>query len=101
LLRKDPQFATAVFVYSVSKPNDPKRAKELDSLAAKIGQWKDDPAPEVPIPPGAFVEADPEAADTPAKPGAAATPAANAPGRSGTSLRAAGGRFGRIGGGGK
>ena len=98
MLRKDPLFATAVFVFSVSKPNDPKRAKDLDSLASKIGQWKDDPAPEVPIPAGALAEADTDAADAPAKPGAAAG-TANGPARPGSSVRMGLGRFGRGNGG--
>jgi hypothetical protein len=105
LLRKDVGFIGAVVYYSAAKPNDAKRAEELDSLAKKVARLKDDPVPEVPIPAGAFAAADPDPLDDTAKPGttAAAAPAGKGPGgRMGGPFRmGGGGRASRGGDGGK
>jgi len=96
LIRKDVMFVAGVLFYSASKPNDAKRAEELDTLVKKVARLKDDPVPEVPIPAGALAAVDPDPLDdTPAKPGttaAAATPPAKAPGgRLGGPFRMGGG----------
>ena len=104
LLRKDVMFVAGVLFYSATKPNDPKRAEELDALVKKVARLKDDPVPEVPLPAGALaaVDADP-LDDAPAKPGttaAAATPAAKGPGgRMGGPFRMGGNRGNRGDGG--
>ena len=104
LLRKDVMFVAGVLFYSATKPNDAKRAEELDSLVKKVARLKDDPVPEVPIPAGAFAALDVDPTeDGAAKPGtaAAATPAARPGGRMGGPFRMGGGRAGRAGDGGK
>lgn len=99
LLRKDIQFLPAVMFYGMSKPNDAKRAQELDALLKKVGRLKDDPVPEVPLPAGVLAEVDTESLDTPAKPGAAAAPAATTDQKGGFRFRMGGRRFGPGGGG--
>jgi hypothetical protein len=103
LLRKDVMFVAGVLVYSAAKPNDAKRAEELNSLVQKVARLKDDPVPEVPIPAGAFAAVDPDPLDeTAANPGTtagAATSAAKGPGRMGGPFRMGGGRPGRGDGG--
>jgi hypothetical protein len=89
LARKDVQFVFGVLFFGMSKPNDAKRAQELDSLVQKVARLKDDPVPEVPIPAGAFAEADTEPLDAAAKTAttAAAPGAAAGPRRSGSPFR--------------
>jgi len=96
LLRKDVQFVLGAVFYGLNKPNDAKRAEDLDSLVKKVGRWKDDPVPEVPIPAGALAEADSEPLDSAATPATAAdAPAAAASKRPGSPLRMGGLRPGR------
>ena len=80
--------------------DDAKRAEDLDSLVKKVARLTDDPVPEVPIPAGAFAEADTdEPLDTAAKPGTtAAASAAAASKRSGSPFRMGGARRGGDGG---
>jgi hypothetical protein len=89
LLRKDVQFVFGVMFYGMSKPNDAKRAEELDALVKKVARLKDDPVAEVPIPPGAFVDVDTdEPLDAAAKTGTtAAAPAATGPRPTGMPFR--------------
>ena len=59
LARKDVQFVPAVVLYGVRKPDDAKRADELDSLLRRVGRMKDDsPTIPLPLPAGAFADAD-------------------------------------------
>jgi hypothetical protein len=100
LLRKDVMFVTGVAFFGAMRPNDVKRAEELDTLTKKVAALKDDPAPEIPIPAGAFAEADPDPLDTPAKPGT--TAGATSPAAAGGKGARTGGPFrggGRVGGG--